>query len=348
MRTWTVRALGYDGLAIEERPDPQPGPGQVLLRMLSASLNSRDLQVIHGVYPGSQLPLVPVSDGVGEVIAVGEGVTRCAVGDRVSPHLFQTWLRGPVTGADWGNALGAGAKDGILCELAVFSQEHVVKVPEHLSDDEASTLTIAGLTAWQALFVADSVKAGDTILVQGTGGVSIFGLQLGVAAGCRVIVTSSSEEKLARARELGAWATINYRETPEWHVEAKRLTGGAGVHHVIEVAGDHKRSIGALCIGGGISTIGYLQNLSFGGDAGAAGRAGVHETDVMGLILTNGRIFGIACGNRDSYEDMNRAIEIAGFHPAVDRTFAFEEAVDALRYLESGAHFGKVCIRIAG
>lgn len=344
MRTWTLRSLGYDGLAIEERPDPEPGPGQVLLRMLSASLNSRDLQVVAGIYPGSKLPLVPVSDGVGEVVAVGEGVTRCAVGDRVSPHLFQSWLRGPVTTSDWGNALGAGGKDGILREYAVFDEQTVVKVPDHLTDDEASTLTIAGLTAWQALFVADQVKAGDTILVQGTGGVSIFALQLAVAAGARVIVTSSSDEKLERARRLGAWATINYRTTPEWQEEARRLTGGKGVHHVVEVAGDHKRSIRALRIGGGISTIGYLQNLSFD----ASTRGGLQETDVMGLILSNGRIFGIACGSRDAYEDMNRAIEIAGFHPVVDRTFAFEEAVEAMRHVESGAHFGKVCIRIAG
>jgi len=344
MRTWQLTSLGYDGMALAERPDPEPGPGQVLLRMLSASLNSRDLQVVRGIYPGSRLPLIPVSDGVGEVIAVGEGVTRCAVGDRVSPHLFQTWLRGPVTNADWASALGAGGKDGILCELAVFSQEHVVKVPEHLTDDEASTLTIAGLTAWQSLFVADSVKAGDTILVQGTGGVSIFGLQLGVAAGARVIVTSSSDEKLARARELGAWATINYRTTPEWHEEAKRLTGGEGVHHVIEVVGDHPRSVRALRIGGAVSVVGYLQDLDFASST----RGGAPQTDVMGLILTNGRIIGISCGSRDSYEAMNRAISVAGFHPVVDRTFAFEEAVDAMRYLESGSHFGKVCIRIGG
>ena len=345
MKTWMLRSLGYPGLAVEERPEPEPGPGQVKLRMLSASLNSRDLQVVTGVYPGSKLPLVPVSDGVGEVVAVGDGVTRCAVGDRVSPHLFQTWLRGPVTNDDWRSALGAGGNDGILREFAVFDEGHVVQVPAHLTDDEASTLTIAGLTAWQALFVADSVKAGDTILVQGTGGVSMFALQLGVAAGARVIVTSSSDEKLARARALGAWAGINYRTHPEWHDEARRLTGGEGVAHVIEVIGDHKRSIRALRIGGAVSTIGYLDQLSLGG---TAARNPVQETDVMGLIRANGRILGISCGSRDAYEDMNRAIAVAGFHPVVDRTFAFDEAVEAMRYLESGSHFGKVCIRIAG
>lgn len=345
MRTWKLRQLGYDGLSLEEAPEPEPGPGQVKLRMLSASLNSRDLQVVSGAYPGSRLPLIPVSDAVGEVVAVGAGVTRCAVGDRVSPHLFQTWLRGPVKSSDWASALGAGGKDGILCEFAVFDQEHVVKVPAHLTDDEASTLTIAGLTAWTSLFVADSIKAGDTILAQGTGGVSIFALQLGVAAGARVIVTSSSDAKLARAKELGAWATINYRTHPEWQEEAKRLTGGEGVHHVIEVIGDHKRSLGALRIGGALSVIGYLDQLPL---AGQPARNPVQETSVMGLILSNGRVFGISCGSRDAYEDMNRAIEVAGFHPVVDRTFAFEEAVEAMRYLESGSHFGKVCIRIAG
>lgn len=344
MKTWMLRSLGYDGLSLEESPDPTPGPGQVLLRMLSASLNSRDLQVVTGIYPGSKLPLVPVSDGVGEVVAVGEGVTRVAVGDRVSPHLFRTWLRGPMKTSDWGSALGVGGNDGVLREYAVFDAEHVVKVPAHLTDDEASTLTIAGLTAWQSLFVADSVQAGDTILVQGTGGVSIFALQLAVAAGARVIVTSSSDAKLERAKALGAWATINYRTTPEWQEEARRLTGGEGVHHVVEVVGDHRRSIRALRLGGALSVVGYLQNLDLSG----ATRIGVQETDVLGLILSNGRIYGIACGNRDSYEDMNRAIEIAGFHPVVDRTFAFEEAVDAMRYLESGSHFGKVCIRIGG
>lgn len=345
MRTWMLRSLGYDGLALEEAPEPEPGPGQVKLRMLSASLNSRDLQVVTGYYPGTKVPIVPVSDGVGEVVAVGEGVTRCAVGDRVSPHLFASWVRGPVTNADWASALAAGGNDGILCEYAVFDQQAVVKVPAHLTDDEASTLTIAGLTAWQALFVADSVKAGDTILVQGTGGVSIFALQLAVAAGARVIVTSSSDAKLERAKALGAWAGINYRTHPEWQEEAKRLTGGEGVHHVIEVIGDHKRSLGALRIGGAISVIGYLDQLSQGG---VPARNPVQETSVMGLILGNARVLGISCGSRDSYEAMNRAIDVAGFHPVVDRTFAFEEAVDAMRYLESGSHFGKVCIRVGG
>jgi NADPH:quinone reductase-like Zn-dependent oxidoreductase len=342
MKTWMLRSLGYDGLSLEESPDPEPGPGQVLLRMLSASLNSRDLQVVTGIYPGSKLPIVPVSDGVGEVIAVGEGVTRVAVGDRVSPHLFRTWLRGPMKTSDWGSALAVGGNDGVLREFAVFDAEHVVKVPAHLTDDEASTLTIAGLTAWQSLFVADSVKSGDTILVQGTGGVSIFALQLAVAAGARVIVTSSSDAKLERAKALGAWATINYRTTPEWQEEARKLTGGEGVHHVVEVVGDHKRSIRALRLGGALSVVGYLQNLDLSGSS----RVGAQETDVLGLILSNGRVYGIACGNRDSYEDMNRAIGIAGFHPVVDRTFGFDEAVDAMRYLESGSHFGKVCIRI--
>ncbi|MCB1057340.1 MAG: NAD(P)-dependent alcohol dehydrogenase, partial [Acidobacteria bacterium] len=230
MRVMEIRGgFGLDHLLPGERPDPEAGRGQVLLRMRAASINYRDLLMVQGRYnPRQPLPLIPCSDGVGEVVAVGPGVDRVAVGDRVAPIFCQRWLGGEATPERLRSTLG-GPLDGTLAELMVLSQEGVVRVPEHLDDPEAATLTCAGVTAWSALFTHGEIVPGDTVLLLGTGGVSIFALQLAKLAGARVVITSSSDEKLGRARELGADETVNYTSVPEWGKRVRELTGGRGV-----------------------------------------------------------------------------------------------------------------------
>jgi NADPH:quinone reductase-like Zn-dependent oxidoreductase len=328
-------AFGLENLRLAERPDPQPGPGQVLLRMRAASLNFRDVLTVQGSYNRKQkLPLIPCSDGVGEVVAVGDGVSRVAVGDRVSPIFAQRWIAGEPTRERLRSTLG-GPLDGTLAEQMVVSEEGVVPVPEHLSDEEAAALPCAAVTAWSALVTEGGVKAGDVVLVQGTGGVSIFALQLSRLSGARVIVTSSSDEKLARARELGAEAGINYREVPEWGERAKELTGGVGVDHVIEVggAGTLVQSLRAVRMGGRISLIGVL----------AGGKI---DLTLALVFMQRVRLQGILVGDRESFEAMNRAITAHRLKPVLDRTFPVEDARAAFEHMAAGRHFGKICLRI--
>lgn len=335
MRAVEIRgAFGLDNLAVAERPDPRPGFGQVLLRMRAASLNYRDLLMVQGKYnPKQKLPLIPCSDGVGEVVELGEGVTRVRVGDRVSPIFAQQWLAGEPTRDKARSTLG-GPLDGTLAELMVVDQEGLVKVPDHLTDEEAACLPCAGVTAWSAL-MAGGVKAGDTVLVQGTGGVSLFALQLAKVLGARVIATSSSDRKLERVREMGAAETINYRETPEWGTRAKELTGGGGVDLVVEVggAGTLDQSLRAVRFGGAISLIGNL--------------AGIDAQVRLTLIfMQHVRMLGIFVGHRESFEAMNRAIAVHGLRPMVDRVFPLEEARAAFELMGAGGHFGKIGLRI--
>jgi NADPH:quinone reductase-like Zn-dependent oxidoreductase len=326
--------LGFDSLRVVERPQPRPGPGQVVLKMLAWSLNYRDLLVVTGKYnPRLRLPMTPLSDGVGEVAAVGEGVTRVRVGERVAPIFIQGWLAGEVNEAMTKTSLGGGGTEGVLAEYVVLSQDGVVSVPAHLSDEEAATLPCAAVTAWHALITAGGLKPGDTVLTQGTGGVSLFALQFARLAGARVIITSSSDAKLQRARQMGAGDGINYKTTPEWEEPVRELTG-IGVDHVVELggAGTLGKSLRAVRAGGGVSLIGVL--------------AGVGQVNVMPVLMKNVRVQGIYVGSREMFEAMNRAIALHQLRPVVDRVFPFTEAAAALRYLESGAHFGKVCLRL--
>lgn len=336
MRAVEIRgAFGLDSLALVERPDPRPGPGQVLVRLRAASLNYRDLLMVEGKYnPKQKLPLIPCSDGAGEVVDAGEGVTRVRPGDRVSTLFAQKWIAGTPTREKLRSTLG-GPLDGTLAELAVFDQEAVVHTPAHLSDEEAATLPCAALTAWSALVTAGGVTAGDTVLVQGTGGVSLFALQFAKALGARVIATSSQDEKLARAREMGAAEGINYREVPEWGVRAKELAGGEGVDHVVEVggAGTLQQSLKALRFGGTVSLIGNL----------AGTRAEILLTQIF---MQNIRVNGILVGHRESFEAMNRAIALHGLRPVIDRAFPLEEAPAAFRHMAAGDHFGKIVVRL--
>ncbi|WP_437604130.1 zinc-dependent alcohol dehydrogenase family protein [Sorangium sp. So ce590] len=327
-------SFGLDALRPMDLPDPKPGPGQIVLRMKAASLNFRDLLMAKGLYnPKLPLPLVPLSDGVGEVIGVGEGVTRVKVGDRVCPIFHQRWIDGEISWAKTKGALG-GELPGVLSEQVLLDQEGVVAVPPHLTDEEAATLPCAAVTAWNALFAASHLKAGDTVLVQGTGGVSIFALQLARLAGARVIVTSSSDEKLERARSLGASETINYRTTPDWDTQALSLTGGAGVDHVIEVggAGTIARSLRAVRIGGRVSLIGVLSG-------------GAPELNLFPFLMKQIRAQGIFVGSRAMFEDLGRAIAASGLRPVVDRVFPFTEIRQALDHMASGGHFGKIALR---
>ncbi len=345
MRAWELQAFGLDHLLLVERPEPVPGPGQVAVRVRAAALNSRDLQVIVDKYdPQQRLPIVPVSDGVGEVIAVGAGVTRVAAGDRVIGAFAQKWIAGERTPERWASHLG-GHRDGMLQEIVLLDGDGAVRVPPHLTDLQAAAAGAAWATAWQALFGQGALRPGQTLLVQGTGGIAIAALQLGTAAGARVIVTSGSDAKLARALALGAVAAINYRARPDWDAAVLEVTGGEGVDHVVENIGDLQRSVGCLKVGGLISLVGYLAQLDLVLDQAPPDYR--YDVAVLPILLRNARLQGLSVGPRESYDAMMRAIEANRIAPVVDeRVFPFVAAKDALRYLGSGAHFGKVCITV--
>lgn len=336
MHVWELKgAFGLDNLERAQRPDPEPQRGQVLLAMRAASLNYRDTVVVEGGYgPRVRTPLIPVSDGVGEVVAVGDGVDRVAMGDRVAPLFFQRWYGGEARQAKFHHSLG-GPLDGALCQLMCLDAEGVAKVPSHLSDAEAACLPCAGLTAWSALAVEGRVGPGDTVLVQGTGGVALFALQFAKTLGARVIVISSSDDKLVRARELGADEAINYRTTPDWDRAVKDMTEGEGCDHVMELGGAETldKAIRAARVGGTLSVIGVL--------SGAVARMTLPL-----VVMRNLRLQGITVGSRDGFEGMGRAIASHGIRPVVDRVFPFDQTPDAFRHLKSGQHFGKVCVAI--
>ncbi len=334
MRAFEIQgSFGLENLRLRDRPDPVPGPGQVLLKMRAASLNYRDLLMVRGHYnPRQPLPLIPCSDGVGEVIAVGEGVSRVAVGDRVATIFSQTWIDGPPTAGKLSGTVG-GPLDGTLAEQMVLSADGVVPVPDHLTDVEAATLPCAAVTAWSALLGQGSVVAGDVVVVQGTGGVSIFALQFARLSGARVIVTSSSDAKLERARDMGAWRTINYIGDPAWGKTVRRLTDGVGADHVVEVggAGTLEQSLRAVRVGGQVSVIGVLSGIS-------------SEINIIPILMQNVRLQGILVGSREDFERMNRAIAAHSLRPVVDRVFSFAETPEAFRHMASASHFGKIGI----
>ncbi len=324
-----------DHLNIAERDHPKPGPGEVLLQMKAASINYRDLVVPlrgYGSFTG-RLPLVPISDGVGEVVTIGAGVTRVAPGDRACPMFMQKWIAGEPDLKRLASTLG-GPMDGVMQEYMVVDEEGLAKVPEYLTDEEAATLPCAALTAWSALVTEGHVKAGDTVLLQGTGGVSLFALQFAKLLSARVIIISSSDDKLKKAAALGADEGINYKTVPAWGKAVKQLTGGAGVDHIVEVGGEQTlpQSLRVIRPGGTISMIGVLSGVNMGVS--------------LGLIVTRKvRLQGITVGHRDSFEAMTRALAQHQVKPVIDRVFSFEELKAAMEYLRQGKHFGKICIR---
>ena len=334
MRAWRLSdAFGIDRLRLEDLPDPELGPQDVRVRVRAASLNYRDvLAVDRGISPrGVQLPLVPCSDAACEVVEIGPAVSRVRVGDRVAPIFFRRWLDGDALPAvAYGSVL-----DGALADHMVLHEDGLVHLPPHLGDAEASTIGCAAVTAWHALVTKGRVRSGETILVQGTGGVSIFALQFGLLAGARVIATSSSDEKLERVRALGARETVNYVTTPDWAERVLELTDGTGVDHVVEVGGlgTMEQSFKATRPGGRVSLIGVL--------TGFETKVDPHPAMVKGLCIQ-----AIMVGSRAMFEDMNRAIAVNETRPVVDRVFPFDQAREALRYLQSAAHVGKVVVSV--
>ena len=336
MRAYELRGKGLDTLTLVERPVPRPGPRQVLVRMRAASLNYRDLLIARGAYGLGQpkLPLVPLSDGAGEVVAIGDGVTSLSPGDRVAGAFFQKWVDGPFDADKGATALG-GSIDGVLAEHVVLEEGGAVKLPAGMSFEEGATLPCAGVTAWVALEENGHLQPGETVLAMGTGGVSIFALQLAKLRGARAILTSSSDEKLSRGAALGADEGINYCTAPDWHTHARALTGGRGVDHIVEVGGAKTLALSMRAVrdGGHLSLVGLLT-----GDF-ADRRAA--EDNGRGL-----RIDTVYVGSARHLAQLAEALAAGGVRPVIDRTFAFEDAVAAYEHLAAGAHIGKVVIQI--
>ncbi|WP_192245767.1 zinc-dependent alcohol dehydrogenase family protein [Mesorhizobium silamurunense] len=334
MRTIELQAPGgIENLRMVERPMPKPGRQEIIIRVKASALNYRDVEIVRGSYHTIfALPLVPLSDGVGEVVAAGAEVSRFKVGDRVCGTFWQRWVGGSFVMAEASYQRG-GPIDGMLSELARLDEQAAVLAPSHLSDIEAATLACAGVTAWHALFTEGNLRPGETVLSLGTGGVSLFAVQFAKAAGARVIVTSSSDEKLARAKELGAHDGVNYSNNPDWGSAVLELTDGRGADHIIEVGGPQSfaQSLKAAARCAQINVIGYL-----GGSEGAINPLDIFRRQV--------RARGIPVGSRESFEAMNRAIAVNGLRPVIDRVFPWQEAADALRYLEHGSPFGKVVL----
>ncbi len=335
MKVWQIQSFGIDQLVLAEVPRPRPGRGEVLVKVHAVSLNYRDLLMVRGHYnPKMPLPRIPCSDGAGEVVEVGPEVSDIALGQRVAGIFMQHWLDGAPTAETSRGALG-GDVDGMLAEYVVLQQKGVVPIPEHLSYAEAATLPCAGVTAWNALQHAAHVKAGDVVVIQGTGGVSIFALQFAKLAGATVIGTSSSDEKLARAKTLGLDAGVNYRHSPEWAKWVQQQTGNRGADLIVEVggAGTFSQSLQAVRFGGTVAQIGVLSQSE-------------QPLPIPLILHRQVRIQGVYVGSRAHFETMNRAITASGTRPVVDRIYAFDEAREALKTMEKGSHFGKIVIQV--
>ncbi|MFL6581140.1 MAG: NAD(P)-dependent alcohol dehydrogenase [Burkholderiales bacterium] len=334
MRAMQANDFSIDALSMAQKPVPKPRRGEILVRIKTASLNYRDLAILVEKYlPTLPLPYVPASDACGEVVQTGEDVTRFRVGDRVIPIYTQGWHDGlPTLELRTRRTLGAPLS-GVLQEYIAVPAEDAVTVPAHLSDGEAATLPIAALTAWSTL-QEGGIKPGDSVLVQGTGGVALFALQFAKLAGARVLVISSSDEKLTRARQLGAEVGINYRTTPDWHVAVKDATEGKGVDLIVETAGATlDKSLASLAFGGFIGVVGFV----------AGYKAEIPIRALLGPMI---RVQGIAVGSRARFEAMNRAIAQHKLKPVIDSTFSLEQSADAFRHMQQGRHFGKIVVKL--
>jgi len=333
MRAFQFSQFGLEYLQEVNLPDPVPGAGEVLVRVHANSLNYRDLMMVRGHYdPKLQLPRIPLSDGAGEVVQVGAGVTSVHVGDRVTGLFAQNWQDGPPSAAKSRNALG-GDVNGMLAEFVVLPEAGVVPFPSHLSYQEAATLPCAALTAWHALFHAFHVTSHDTVVIQGTGGVSLFALQFAKLVGARVLGTSSSDEKLARAKQLGLDEGLNYKHQPKWAAWVKEQTDNVGADLVIEVGGSgtFTESLRAVRVGGTIAQIGVLSGSE-------------EKLSLTSILMRQIRILGIFVGSRAMMESMNQTIGTNQLHPVIDKVFPFQDAIPAFRHMEESAHFGKIVI----
>lgn len=335
MKAFEINEFGIENLSLVNREMPEARGTQVLVKIRAVSLNYRDLMMVKGAYnPKLKTPLVPFSDGAGEVVAVGESVTKWKVGDRVCPIFMQGWHDGAIDFHKARTALGGDA-DGVLREFGVFDEAGLVAFPNHFSYEEAATLPCAGVTAYNALYCSGGIKPDDSILVQGTGGVSIFALQLASVLGCRVFVISSSDEKLKRAAELGATDLINYKTDPDWDKTIIDATEKRGVDTVVEVVGAStmQKSVNAVKMGGHVAVIGVLSN-----------EGAFNPTSIL---MKTVRLQGVYVGSRQMFEDLNRVFcQHTHLKPIIDRVFTFDETKEALKYMESGAHFGKIVVKI--
>lgn len=337
MRAAILSEPGLANLKVREVPDPVPGPGEVLVRLRAATLNYRDTLVVEGGYGSHQRTdnLIPLSDGAGEVVAVGDGVTRFAAGDRVVANFFQGWLAGEPDPEKLSTGLG-GKIDGVAAELRVFPECGLCKTPPHLSDAEAAALPCAGLTAWSAVVTHGGVKPGDSVLTQGSGGVSVFALQFARLAGARVLATSSAATKLDRLATLGADELVNYRDVPDWARVAREFSGGAGVDHVVEVggAGTLEQSVKAVRPGGMVSLIGVLSGAN-------------HEFRLPLVVTRQIRLQGITCGSYEQFAAMLKAVAANGLRPELDETrFTLDTLPAAIAHMRDGRHFGKIVVEI--
>ena len=335
MKLWQIQSFGIDQLVLADLPMPRPGRGQVLVKVHAVSLNYRDLLLVRGHYnPKMALPRIPCSDGAGEVVEVGEGVDTVTVGQRVAGIFMQHWLEGSPTAESSRGALG-GDVDGMLAEYVVLHQSGLVSIPEHLSFAQAATLPCAGVTAWNAVVNAAQVKPGDVVLIQGTGGVSIFALQFAKMAGAVVIGTSSSDEKLQRAKTMGLDGGLNYRQSPEWAKWVLKETNNRGADLIVEVggAGTFSQSLQAVRYGGTVAQIGVLSQSE-------------QPLPIPLILHRQVRIQGIYVGSKSHFEAMNRAIVATRMQPVVDQIYTFDRVREALKSMETGSHFGKIVIRV--
>lgn len=335
MKLWTIPAFGIGKLETREAPIPKAERGQVVMKVHACSLNYRDLMTVKGAYnPKLRLPRVPLSDGAGVIHAVGEGVTRVQLGDRVAGIFMQNWLDGPPAPEKYKGALG-GDIDGMAAQYVALPESGVVRLPAYLSFVQAATLPCAAVTAWSALHKAGAITSGSTVLIQGTGGVSIAALQLAKALGARVLGTSGSDEKLARARTLGLDAGVNYHTTPDWAAWALEQTDGEGVDLVVEVGGSGTfgQSLQAARVGGSVAQIGVLAQ-------------GDDPVPIRSILHKQLHVQGIYVGSRTDFEALNRALAATRIEPVVDREFGLNELPEALRVMESAAHFGKLVLHM--
>ena len=336
MKAWQLKGFGLDNLKLEDIALPTPGANEVLIKVGAVSLNFRDKAIVDGIYEPDMVPnpLTPVSDAAGTIVEIGADVTRFKVGDRVTSHLYSKWIEGAPAPNEPDFCFGSPLPGG-LAEYMIIHEQSAVLAPSTLTDEEASTLPIAALTAWYSLVTYGNLQKGDSVLIQGTGGVSIFGIQLANTLGAKVIVTTSSNEKGEWARKLGAQEVINYVQTPDWASEVVRLTDGKGVDQLLEVVGGDglNDSVKATKVTGQISVIGFL-----------AGQT--TDLNLMQVIFRQTKIQGIAVGNRSAFEEMNKAFDQYNIKPVIDKVYRFEEAIEAYQHLAKGA-FGKIVIKIS-
>lgn len=335
MKVWKKQGVGLENLKLVEVEKPVPGPKQILIEVKAVSLNFRDKSIMDGDYLPDLMnkPFTPVSDAVGVVVSAGSEVKRFKEGDRVVSHLYTKWVDGAPS-EDYAPSAVGGPNDGGLAEYMLLDEDATVMAPTNLSDEEASTLPIAALTVWFSLVEYGKIKAGDTVLVLGTGGVSVYAVQIASALGARVIVTTSSDAKGERVKELGAKEVINYVDTPDWEQEVLKLTDDIGAQHILEVVGGDSinRSIEALALQGHIYIIGFLESV-------------MAEVNLFDLLAKQARIQGIYVGHRRAFDDMNKAFNELNIHPVIDKVYAFDEAVQAYEHLDRGA-FGKIVIKV--